>query len=347
MMGVDRATISKTPYTVYEGTAAEDIEENSVVLKVICPELSPHSPYGSVGAGITQGSVTLSDRDGNKISTPLTAANHVVATWEGASNQKYPPLIRKGEPVEVFKLADQNKFQWRTTGRGRGFRTTDRMYFDIAATDPSKPGVDKDDTNTYSLYMDSQNKKLGGKTSKANGEVAAFSFEFDLAAGTFHITDDSEEPGNRIFLDVGAKTGKPVFQVNLSTGLAMKFEKDDAYFKIPKKLIIDVGDRFILNSPLTIFNLSKKGAVIINASSVAINTARDFIVSASNAIGLSAAATKVGGILVAAGLRTPNAVKGAAGSDYKPVSVNRPEESPVSEANNQADTNMVGLPYRN
>lgn len=343
-MSQSSTTTRTTPKIVYEGYAAEDIEENSIILKIICPELTPHAVIGPVGAGITKGNTKLTDRDGTAITVPVTTANHIVASFDGNSNQRYPPMVRKGEQVEVYKVANQDKYKWRTSGQGRDFRKTDRIAFEIGAMPADGKGGEKSDANTYSAYLDSVNQKAGFKTSKANGEAAAFSVEFDLKAGSFTVSDDTASPGNRIHLDSGVGTGNPLFQVNLSSGLTLKFENENAMITVPKKLLINAGERIVFNSPLTIFNLSQVGAVIVNAANIALNGAKDVIVTGS-VFGVNSTASKFGGVLVAAAARITNIVKGSAGSNYTPTAINRPEESPVVPGSNSPDTNMSGAPY--
>lgn len=331
------------PEMSYEGFAAEDLEKDSVVLKVICPELSPQATQGTVGAGITTGTVKLKNRDGGVINTPIASSNHIVATWGGSSNMRYPPMIRKGEPVKLYTVANQDKFYWKATGKGREFRTTDRVHFEVGASPPDKPGQEKDDSNTYSAYLDSDAKKVGFKTSQANGEVAAFSMEANLEKGTFHLSDNNPNVKNRIFLDTGSVSGVPVIQLNLSSGATIKMQGEDVFIKVPKKLLIDVGDRFVINSPLTIFNLSKTGTVIINAVDVTINAAKSLVTAAAS-IGLNGA-TKVGGVLKASQAKVSNLVKGAVSGEYSGASVSRPEEGPVTNSSNSPDTDMTGPNY--
>jgi hypothetical protein len=338
--------IRTSPYTVYSGIAAEDIAKDAIELQVICPELTPHAPFGTVGAGITQTPISLTTRDGNAIAASVTTANHLVCTWEGSSNTRVPPMIRKGEPVEVYKNTTQDKFYWKATGRGRDFRTTDRVHMEVAATDPTKPGVTKDDTNTYSGWMDSDAQTMGLKNSKANGEAVAFSCQFDLKKGIFHLSDDSADPANRIYLDTGTVSGTPAFQVNLSSGATFKFEGDNAFIKVPGKFEIDAGDRIIFNAPLTVFNLTKAGTFIVNASSLAFNAAKDLVITAGNVVGINAASTKVSGFLGTAMLRATNAVKGAFGSGYESSNVSSPEDGSVTAVSNNADTDMTGFPYQ-
>ena len=346
MHDLPKKPIRLNPYTVYQGVAAEDLSKDSLTLKVICPELLPQTASGTVAAGIVEGNVRLKDRDGNPITSSYTTANHIVATWEGRSGLRYPPLIRQGEPVEVYKIANQDKFYWRETGRGRDFRKTDRVHVEIGASDPSKPGVTKDDTNTYSAYLDSIDKKVGFKTSQANGEVTAFSLEADLTQGTFHLSDNSDDPKNRLFLDTGAVSGQPAFHINLNSGATFRLEGDNLFIKIPGKMMIDVGERVIINSPLTIFNLNKTGTFILNAANVTFNSAKDFIVAAGNVVGLSAASTKISGVLNAAAIKSSTIVKGVFGTMYQGASIRRPEDTPPTLTNNNADTDISGIPYR-
>jgi hypothetical protein len=343
-MSQSSSTSRNIPKLVYEGYAAEDIEPDSVILKIICPELTPHAALGTIGAGVTKVNSKLTDRDGNPINVPITTANHIVASWENSSNQRYPPMIRKGEPVEVFKVADQDKYQWRTSSRGRDFRKTDRVVFEVGAMPSDGVGGEKSDTNTYSGGLDSVNQKMWLRSSRANGEATAFSCEFDLKAGTFTVSDDSPSPGNRIHLDSGITTGNPTFQVNLSSGTTLKFENENGMITVPKKLLINAGERIVFNSPLTIFNLNQVGAVIVNAANIVLNGAKDVIITGS-VFGVNAAASKIGGVLVAAAARITSLKKGSAGSNYSPTTINRAEESPVVPGSNSPDTDMSGVPY--
>jgi hypothetical protein len=323
---------------VYTGNAVEDIEPDSTILKVISYDLTPNAFEGTIAPGITTNNISLTDRDGKPIKSTTTTTNHIVATWEGSSNMRSPPLIRKGEPVEIYKIGNQDKWWWRATGRGRDFRTTDRVIFEVGATDPNKPGAEKNDSNTYSAYLDSHNQKVGFKTSKANGEAVGFALEADLAAGTFYITDDSTSPGNRIFLDSGAKSGSPKFQVNISSGTTLLFDNDHCIIKVPKAFVVQSGERIVFDSPLTVFNLNKVGTIIINTSGFVVNATKDIILKASGVIGLNGVATKIMGVLAAGSVRLSGLFKGPVGSEYTPSAVSDPLEGSVSESNNSPDT---------
>jgi hypothetical protein len=334
---------STTPTTVYSGVAAADLAPDSTVLEIICPGITPGALEGTLDKGITTNTISLKDRTGAPITGTVTSSNHIVATWAGESNQRYPPLVRKGEPVKVERVADQDKFTWRATGSGRSFRTTDRVHFEVGATDPTKPGVEKDDTNTYSACLDSHNKVISVKSAKANGEACAFNMTADLAAGTFFVSDDTAGPGNRIYLDTGTKSGSPVFQVNISDGTAIKFQNGNIFVSAPKGVFISSKERIVFDSPLTVMNLSKAGAVIINAANIALNAASGAVITAGGVFGVNAAASKIAGMLATAALRVSSFAHGGVGGAYQPVSVGDPSTGSAVTPSNVSDEDTSNI----
>ncbi len=331
-------------YNVSRGIAAEDLAADSIILKIISPTYTPGALKGDVGASITNLNLSLKDRDGNSIITDSTTSNHIVATWEGSSNMKTPPLIRKGEPVEFFKLADQDKYYWRATGRGSVFRKTDRIHVEVSATNPDSPGEENNDTNTYSAYLDSDRKKVGFKTSKKNGEAVGVAAEFDLNNGTFVLTDDSGDTNNRIFMDSGKVSGVPVIQMNLNNGSMIKLEGENLIIKVKGKILISSSERIILDAPILLMNIKKAGAFIVNAASIALNATGDIVQSASGVIGLNSVGTKVSGFLAAGATRLESLTKGSAGSSYSPSEISDPVMGGVSSSSNSPDTTPGGNP---
>lgn len=359
-MSQPQVAAKQTPYTVYPATAAADIEEDSQVLMVICPDLLPHSTAGDVVGGSVTSSINIATPSGTKSQADATFVNYLTATWEGISGHRYPPMVRRGEPIEVYKLANQDKLYWRASGRGRNYRTTDRMYVEISATatnspnpntnTSSTPDGEKNDDTTYSFYMDSIAKKIGFKTSMVNGETNQFSGEFDLAAGTWSITDnssvtkadDGSSVGNRIYMDTGSVSGIPVFQVNIASGATLKFQKDDCYIKIPKKCFVDIGERLVYNSPLTYINNTAAGYIFVNAKNVVVSVAKDITATIGGVLGISAPNTKLSGNFIAANIRAVSFITGVVGAIYKSSICSNPSFDNVTEASNVADTNFTG-----
>ena len=326
--------------TTYSGFAAEALAEGSTTLAVICPDLMPGAVTGGLTAGVTTSSLTVKNRDGVAIGGSVKSSNHIIATWEGDPNKRRPGMVAKGEPVKLIKRANQDKYTWAETGLGRSMRTHDVLHMEIGASDPSKPGGTKDDTNTYSCVMDSVNKIATFKTSKANGEAVAWNATFDMAKGVFYISDDTKSPGNRIYLD----TQTPMFQVNLHDGTTLQLNNGNGFIKIPKGFQIDAGERIVFNAPLVVLNVAQVGSVIINCAYFAVNSAKDIILNAANVFGVKAVASKImGGVLVAAGIRVSTFAKGSVGAAYTASEVADPTVGEASTPSNNPDTDDSNL----
>ena len=359
-MGTQNA-VRRTPYSFHSAVAAADIEENSQVLMVICPELMPHTTNGDVAAGNMTTTTKLKTPSGTTTTADNTIVNYLTATWEGQSFCRYPPMIRRGETVEVYRLANQDKLYWRTNGRGRNFRTTDRLYMEISATatnspnsgtnTSSTPDGEKNDDTTYSFYMDSIKKVVGFKTSMVNGEACRFAGEFDLVSGMFSISDNPDNSssnagessvGNRLFMDTGAKSGTPMFQVNIGSGGTIMLKGDDGYIKIPKRFFIDVGERTVFNSPLTFINRDTSGFIFVKARSMVFDIAKDLVSNIGNVFGVNAPSSKFSGNIVAGNIRAISFIGGVVGALYKSITCSNMDSSGAVQNNNTPDADYSG-----
>lgn len=329
-----------SPYTVWDAVAADDVDPKSTILKVISPTFTPFSVSGTLDAGITKSTVELTDKDGNSVSANVSTANHIVATWGGKSGHAEPPLIAKGEPVELYRYNGQDKFYWRETGLGSAYRKTDRVSLRLAATDPTKPAQERTDDNSWRLYANTDSKIFGIETSKVNGEVCRMAIKGDMSKGTLYITDDSDNDGNKncLVFDTGAVSGTPSVHIGLTTGVTFRMEGKNLMIEVPETMIVKTGKSLIFNSPLTMFNTSTTGVFIVNALNASIKTAGSFVVTAGSVIGLNSIATKVAGVLVAGATRLASLARGGAGSSYTGVSSSDPVNGTVTNPTNSADT---------
>lgn len=344
MSGGERLTHS-SPYSVYQGVAAADIELDSMLLYVICPELMPHTTTSDLAPGKTTGTITTTGRSGAPINTKITTANHLEATWDGADFMRYPPMIRKGEPVEVFQRLDQDKLSWRSSPYGRMSRKTDRLCFEVSATGENMDAA-KTDSGSYSVELNSINQTLSVRTSTANGEATGFRLGVDMKKGTWFATDNQDEnvadTANRVFMDTGAVSKTPTYQINLNSGIAVRMVKKDMHVTIPGKLFINIADRMVLNVPLMVLNPEKPGNIIANVIGLSIKATKDVVLTASGVLGVNVASSKFSGIVVANGFRGLNFVTGAVGSLFNGVSIgNVPQGTPV-DGKNSPDTDVSG-----
>lgn len=344
MSSTERLTHSNA-YTMYPAIAAKDIVRDAILLYVICPELMPHAITGDLAAGKTTGSVTAQGRDGAVVNTQFTSANYIEATWEGQDFVRYPPMVKAGEAVEIYKRPGQDKWTWRSTKEGRMSRTTDRLCFEVSAA-PNNTSGSKTDNMTYSFEMNSIDQTITMRTSKANGEGAAFRFGANLKKGTWFATDDQDEnndkTANRFFLDTGAVSKTPTYQINLNTGICLRMVKKDFHLDVPGKAFINIKDRLIIGSPIIMFNPEKAGAFIGKFTSVGWKVSKDFVADVGGVFGVNSKSVKFAGPVIAAGFRGAAFMYGALGGLFRAATLGNAEAGSVSEPGNGADMNVSG-----
>lgn len=332
-------------YTVYPAIVARDIERDSPLVYFICPELMPHSLTGDLAPGKQAATVSTLGRNGQTINTQITSANYLEATWEGQDFVRYPPMVRKGEQIEVYRRANQDKWTWRSTAFGRMTRTTDRLCFEVSASGTNTE-ASKTDNATYSVEFNSIDQTIDIRTSNANGEATPFRFGADLKKGIWFATDNQDinedETSNRVFMDTGVVSGNPTYQINLNTGIMLRFLKKDMELKIPGKALINISDRCIVGSPLFIVNPDTAGAVIGNFTSIGLKIATDFVADIGNVFGINAKSAKFAGPVIASGFRGAQFMYGLVNATYKAMTVsNANVGSPISPSNS-ADTDTSG-----
>lgn len=332
-------------YTVYDAVAAKDIVRDSMVLYVICPELMPHATLGDLAPGKQDTTVTVTGRAGTPVNTKVTTANYLEATWDGADFTRYPPMIRAGEPVEVFYRKDQDKLSWRSTPHGRMNRTTDRLCLEISAS-PDNKGASKTDNATYSLEMNSIDQTFNFRSSVANGEACGFRVGMDMKKGTWFSTDNQDENenenSNRVFMDTGAKSGTPVYQVNLKSGISARMVGKDFYLKVPGKAFVDIADRLVVNTPLFVFNPTVAGNVIANVANIGLTAAKDVVFNIGGVFGVNTTSAKFSGMVVTQTIRSTMFLYGAVSTLFKPMSIKNVNLGDPQPGGNSADTDASG-----
>ena len=333
------------PYTVYRGIAAQDLVRDSKLLYVICPELLPHSVYGDLAPGKEKATLSTKGRDGTQINTNITSANHLEATWAGESFLRYPPMIKKNEPVEIFHNMDDEKLYWRTSPFGQSSRTTDRLCFTVSAS-PTNTDPSKTDAQSYSAEINTIDQTIEFRTSQANGEAAKFRFKADMKKGLWYSTDGASEEdvdtANRVFMDTGATSGHPCYQFNLKTGVCLQMLDKDLHIKVPGKFFIDVTDRTIFNTPLFLFNPTGGGNIIANMENITVNVAKDVIAAIGGVFGVTASSTKFSGVVIAAAFRGLDFIYGAVGGLYAGMTINNETVGDPKIPDNDSDTDISG-----
>ena len=321
----------------WKGNALQALADNSVTLQVFCPELTPGHTQGTFSAGTTQMSVSTTDINGVPTKTAGTTANHIVAEWYASSNETYPPSIAKGEQVWVFQQGSTSKFYWEAMGRDREKRTTERRRTEIAAT--PKINQDKTDDNTYFSEWNSKDGYVTiAKTSTANGEPYALYVGLDTKNGRCTITDNkgdskSKTPNNQFVIDFK----NDVFQFTNNQKTTIRIDGQDIFFDAPRDIMFKAGRQILFDTPLTTFNRSKAGAILLNAQYITL-AASDDIVLAATRVGINAL-TKISQTLIAAGVRCASMVTGPIGASYAAITSN-PTNGSYSPSSNSSDTDI-------
>lgn len=188
-----------TSYEEWRGTAAQDLPKNSVVLEIQIQDMIP-AAIGSLGTKTDQYTTETRNADGVVSYSKVTTAKTIKATYEGRPNVKYPPQISKGTQVKVYSYGN-GMYYWNVIGRDSSIQKPEIYRMEVSNV-PSGEGV-KDDTNTYSCTLDTVNGMVQIRTSKSNGEVAAYQFTIDAKAGTVSLSDDKK---NGIIMDSNNNT---------------------------------------------------------------------------------------------------------------------------------------------
>lgn len=170
----------------YFGYAICDKDENSRELKVYCPDLLPlHT--GDLNAVQAQAHIKNSVYVGN-----ITEANYITCTYrdDTADHEAFPPDIRKGEQVRIFKLADSEQYYWASCGRTEGNRRTETHR--IAISDTLENDSVLDDTNSYYLELDTRRShSITLTTNKADGEAYKYQLKIDADKHQVYLGDDA------------------------------------------------------------------------------------------------------------------------------------------------------------
>ncbi len=325
----------------YKGRALEDLPANSVTLRVLLPEVTPGALTGIFAPGTTQATVSTTNISGSTESSMVVTANHVVATWVGSSNIAYPPFVRKGEQVTVTQYSNSDKYYWEAEGRDSNLRQIDRHRIQVAAQGPDANGnpvltSQKDDTNTYFFEMDSENKVIQLKTSKANGEPFAFAIRIDTKNGTVLISDDSAPTPNRILIDSANKQ----VQFNNSSGTTMSLTDQDIIAYAPRDLLMHAGRQIVIDSPIMTFNRpGSSGVILFNGQALSMSMSADITYNVAR-FGVTGV-TKLNGDVVTGPVRSLSYATGALGSAYLPLTTNIAKGT-AALAENTTDTNISG-----
>lgn len=223
------------------GIAASNLTLGSKILSVM-----PHEKLNFADGEIADKTDTLQfqgqDASGQPVAGNAFVGGALQAVWIPSGVRKTPPNVRRGERVELWQFAGNDKYYWKLPNLDENLRRLETVLYAInanpaegqAAIDESaNPGQDVLD-NYYWLEWSAHNKTITLNTSKKNGEVVEVTLQIDLKTGQFILQDDRGNFAHFDFME---------FLLHLQNGMGtfLKLDKQDIKMHAPQNMDIDVG----------------------------------------------------------------------------------------------------------
>ena len=319
----------------YLGRVAEPLKDKDVTIPVIVPELTPNVS-GSFGASTEKDTASLQNpQTAVQTQSQVNLANHIVATWFGCSNRRWPPYVRKGEQVWIYQFGDSDHYFWHEIGRDPEIRQLERYRLEVGNT--QTPNQEKTEENTYYFELDTVGKRVRIHTTVSDGEPFLYEFTIDTANGAVTLLDSK---GNRIFID----SKENQIQLNNADGTVANLNKVDMTLAAPRDIMIRAGRQIVNQSPVyTGLHTEGDGVVRLDTKGVSVDAA-NAVVFDSSVFGVQAD-TKINGNVVTGPMRAASYSTGSPGSPYKKPTTSLPQGTGNS-AQQAADTDTAGSSNR-
>jgi hypothetical protein len=231
------------------GIVVADKNNNSKHIGVYLPESFPYHE-GNITAAAKEITRTITDHHGEETENTVYKKMIVKAEWKGEANDLFAPKVKAGQQVDVFEIDGTNVYFWKELGRDNHLKRLEKAgkaYNASNAKVTTAESLTKE--NTYGWVVDAENQLIQFWTSMANGERAAFTFEYDGKEGIMKAGDGS----NSIQLDL--QSGKFNVLTESGTGLELKkgkvkvfaaeeitFETKNCYVKAEKLIVEGDGE---------------------------------------------------------------------------------------------------------
>lgn len=191
---------------VSRGFAANNVELDSNILEVYCPELTGFAD-GEINSDTKELTTQGMDDKGKNYTVKIVTANTVKAKWKpNGTNRITSPDVRRGERVEVWQYADADMYYWSTTGEDDNLRRLETVTHVFSNTkDENTKELTKE--NSYAMTVSTHQKKVEFSTSKSDGEPFNHTLQLDTKIGLFTYKDDIgniiqvNSDANQIFIE--------------------------------------------------------------------------------------------------------------------------------------------------
>lgn len=210
------------------GRAAENKKRTTMLINVLPVELATGTD-GEINFDPKLATNSFTNLKGETIEINGIVARELECQWLPTDdNRLTAPDIRRGELLEIWRLGDTDQYYWRSMGITNGLRALESVIFAWSAT-PELGGYGLDLSKCYMLSVSAHDKHFTIQTSKANGELYAYTFQINTAESAVYLTDDNDN-----FFELDSKEKR----------LQLK-NVDGSFVKVEKKFIELNADEYI------------------------------------------------------------------------------------------------------
>ena len=186
------------------------------------------------------------DKDGNTFATKQTVSNTIKAMYLPLdAHRPFPSLIRRGERVLIWRVADTDKYYWTEMGIDDTTRRKD-VYTLLVSNSPTEGEHSKHYKTAYYLEINTVDKHITIQTNKNDGEQFAYMLQLNPGGNSATICDDA---GN--FFQLESLSNKLVLQNTM--GATIGVENDRGWFKAPNSIDFETKN---FNVKCTNYNVS-------------------------------------------------------------------------------------------
>lgn len=221
-----------------------------------------HNPVESILKG--------TDKDGNVFEVKGTQSRDIECEWlPNEDNRATPPDMRRGELVEIYRVGNTNQYYWSCMGFKNNLRTREHVVWLFGAS-PEEGGSGLSFDKCYSLIFSPLDGYISIKTTKANGEPFAYTFQINTKNGICGWQDDV---GN--FIELNSKESRIKLR-----------NVDNSFLSIEKQWIDMNADKYIkftvggttmeltpeaISTNTTTTNITSSGETNLKSSTLNIN----------------------------------------------------------------------------
>ena len=187
------------------------------------------------------------DYNGSNYQTEVKTAATIKCKWLalGQGNRMTAPDVRRGDKVQIYRMANSNQFFWETIGNDSNTRRLETVVNAYSAT--KKEDETLNDENSYTQGV-STHKKLVTiiHTTMANEEKYSYDIYVDTGNDNIMIKDNV---GNFITLN----SQQTLIHIHNMAGSEVKMSKGDITINAPSSMTINTPN-YTLNAPSITMN---------------------------------------------------------------------------------------------